>query len=385
MNSPTIQDIFLRFYSDYLDEYDPSPKQSKTAFYIMNCKTGAYGSNISICEDCGSIHFHHNSCRDRCCPMCQELPKEKWIDHQKEDILDAPYYHVVFTLPEELNELIYSNQKLLYDLLYKASSETIAELANDPKHLGAKVGFLSVLHTWGSSMSFHPHLHLIVLGGGLTPEGHWKEKGAEFFLPVRVISKVFRGKFLFGLKELRQAGKLEYHGEAGKYKDHYGFQNLLDTCYRKEWVPYCKKTFQNAESVIEYLGRYTHRIAISNHRITSISEKNVTFKVKDYRNNGKFKEVTISGVEFIRRFLMHVLPKKFIRIRHYGLLSNRTKQENMKHCRNLLGCKKYLSELKEMTTAQILYRLFSLDICKCPDCGSSKIQTVQKKTKVYRN
>lgn len=383
MNSPTVKDIFLRFYPDYMEEYNPSPRQAKTATHIMNCKTGAYGSNISTCEECGSIHYHHNSCRDRGCPMCQELPKERWIDHQKEDLLDSPYFHVVFTLPEELNTLIYSNQKVLYDLLYQAAAETITELSADPDHLGAKVGFLSVLHTWGSSMAFHPHLHMIALGGGLTPEGHWKEKGAEFFLPIRVISKVFRGKYLSGLKELRQTERLEYYGESKIYRNGYEFQSLLDNCYNKEWAPYCKKTFGNAEKVIEYLGRYTHRIAISNHRIISIHGENVTYKAKDYRNGGEYKEITIRGVEFIRRFLMHVLPKGFIRIRHYGLLSNRVKQKSMIHCRNLLGCQKYLSELREMTTAQILYKLFSVDINKCPDCGSMKIRTFQKKAKTY--
>jgi len=383
MNSPTVQDILLRFYPDYLEEYSPSPRQATTVRHITNCKSGAYGSNISTCEECGSIHYHHNSCRDRGCPMCQELPKEKWIDRQKEDLLDAPYFHVVFTLPEELNALIYSNQKVLYDLLYQAAAETITDLSADPEHLGAKVGFLSVLHTWGSSIAFHPHLHLIVLGGGLTPEGHWKEKGAEFFLPIRVISKVFRGKYLSGLKELKQTEQLKYYGESKKYRNCYEFQSLMDNCYNKEWAPYCKKTFGNAEKVIEYLGRYTHRIAISNHRIIGIHGENVTYKAKDYRNGGEYKEITIRGVEFIRRFLMHVLPKGFIRIRHYGLLSNRVKQKSMIHCRNLLGCQKYLSELREMTTAEIIYKLFSIDINKCPDCGSMKIRTFQKKAKIF--
>lgn len=383
MDSPTVQDIFTIFYLDYIEKYNPSPRQAITANHIINCKTGAYGSNITTCEECGSIHYHHNSCRDRGCPMCQELPKEKWIDRQKEDLLDSPYFHVVFTLPEELNALIYNNQKVLYTLLYQAASETIADLSADSKHLGAKVGFLSVLHTWGSSMVFHPHLHLIVLGGGLTPDGHWKDKGTEFFLPIRIISKVFRGKYLSGLKELQQAKQLNYYGESQLYRNGYEFQSLIDHCYNKEWAPYCKKTFGNAEKVIEYLGRYTHRIAISNHRILSINGNMVTYKAKDYRKGGEYKEITIHGVEFIRRFLMHVLPKGFIRIRHYGLLSNRIKQKSMTHCRNLLGCKKYLSELGNLTTAEILYKLFSIDINKCRDCGSLKISTFQREKKTH--
>ncbi|MFA9379122.1 MAG: IS91 family transposase [Lachnotalea sp.] len=368
----TMQDVFERFHGEYIKKYKPSPQQAKAAYHIMNCKTGSLGSNMSYCEDCGSIHYHHNSCRDRNCPMCQELPKEKWIDAQKENVLDAPYFHVVFTLPEELNSLIYGNQKVLYDLLYRCSSEIILELSADEKYLNAKVGFLSVLHTWGSSMNFHPHLHLVVLGGGLDKDSHWKTKGDKFFLPVKVISKVFRGKYLSGVKELYKGKKLLFHGTCEKYKNHYQFQSLLDDCYAKEWVPYCKKTFQNAYSVIEYLGRYTHRIAISNHRIVSMNQQNVTYRVKDYKNNGTWTTMTVCGVEFIRRFLMHVLPKRYVRIRSYGLLCNRSKRNNLTRCRNLIGCEKYISSLKNMKTDDILKHLFRINVHICPDCGSKK-------------
>lgn len=368
----TMQDVFERFYDNYIKKYKPSPQQAKAAYHIMNCKTGSLGSNMSYCEDCGSIHYHHNSCRDRNCPMCQELPKEKWIDAQKENVLDAPYFHVVFTLPEELNPLIYGNQKVLYDLLYRCSSETILELSADEKYLNSKVGFLSVLHTWGSSMNFHPHLHLVVLGGGLDKDGHWKTKGDKFFLPVKVISKVFRGKYLSGMKELYKGKELFFHGTCEKYKNYYQFQNLLDDCYAKEWVPYSKKTFQNAYAVIEYLGRYTHRIAISNHRIISMNQQSVTYRVKDYKSNGTWTTMTVSGIEFIRRFLMHVLPKRFVRIRSYGLLCNRSKRNNLTRCRNLIGCEKYISSLKSMKTDEILKHLFAIDVYVCPDCGSKK-------------
>lgn len=185
MSNVTVQDIFHRFYPVYLEQYSPSPIQSKTARNIMNCKTGAYGSNISVCEDCGVVQIHYNSCRNRCCPMCQAVPKEMWMDSRREDVLDAPYFHVVFTLPEELNSLILSNQKLLYDTLYRTSSATIEELTSDSKHLGAKVGYISILHTWGSEMNFHPHIHMILLGGGLTTKNEWKDNGAEFFLPIK--------------------------------------------------------------------------------------------------------------------------------------------------------------------------------------------------------
>ena len=369
MEHPTVQDIFLRFYPKYLDKYIPSPQQSKVANCIINCKTGAYGANVSMCEDCGHLQIHYNSCRNRCCPMCQALPKEKWMDKRREDVLEAPYFHVVFTVPQELNPLIYSNQQFLYDAMYHCVSATIEELTSDAKHLGAKVGYICVLHTWGSEMNFHPHIHVILLGGGLTAENQWRDKGEEFFLPVKVLSKLFRGKYLDELKNLWEERKLQFHGSSEKYRNHYDFKGLLNTCYEKDWVPHCKKTFNGAQSVINYLGKYTHRIAISNHRIIRMDEDTVTYYVKDYREEGKWKEFTISGVEFIRRFLMHVPPKRFVRIRHYGLLCTRTKTRHLTLCRNLLGCKQYLSRLKDLDTPQMLETLYGIKVTVCKCCG----------------
>ncbi|MGO4948491.1 IS91 family transposase [Blautia sp. Sow4_E7] len=369
MKHPTVQDIFLRFYPEYLDKYTPSPQQSKAANCIINCKTGAYGANVSMCEDCGHLQIHYNSCRNRCCPMCQALPKEMWIDKCREDVLDAPYFHVVFTVPQELNSLIYSNQQLLYDAMYHSVSATINELTEDTKHLGAKVGYICVLHTWGSEMNYHPHIHVILLGGGLTSNNQWRDKGEEFFLPVKVLSKLFRGKYLDELKNLWEEKKLQFHGSSEKYRNHYVFKELLDLCYDKDWVPHCKKTFNGAQSVINYLGKYTHRIAISNHRIIRMDEDTVTYYVKDYREEGNWKEFTISGVEFIRRFLMHVPPKRFVRIRHYGLLCTRTKTRHLTLCRNLLGCKQYLSRLKDLDTPQMLETLYGIKVTVCKCCG----------------
>ena len=369
MKHPTVQDIFLRFYPEYLDKYTPSPQQSKVANCIINCKTGAYGANVSMCEDCGHLQIHYNSCRNRCCPMCQALPKEMWIDKRREDVLDAPYFHVIFTVPQELNSLIYSNQQLLYDAMYHSVSATINELTEDTKHLGAKVGYICVLHTWGSEMNYHPHIHVILLGGGLTSNNQWRDKGEEFFLPVKVLSKLFRGKYLDELKNLWEEKKLLFHGSSEKYRNHYVFKELLDLCYDKDWVPHCKKTFNGAQSVINYLGKYTHRIAISNHRIIRMDEDTVTYYVKDYREEGNWTEFTISGVEFIRRFLMHVPPKRFVRIRHYGLLCTRTKTRHLTLCRNLLGCKQYLSRLKDLDTPQMLETLYGIKVTICKRCG----------------
>ncbi|NLE24282.1 MAG: IS91 family transposase [Clostridiaceae bacterium] len=369
MTKPTVQDIFHRFYPRYLEHYAPSSQQSKVAHCIINCKTGAYGTNVSICEDCGQLEVHYNSCRNRCCPMCQALPKEKWIDKRREDVLDAPYFHVVFTVPQELNPIIYSNQQLLYDALYHSVSATINELTTDSKHLGAKVGYICFLHTWGSEMNYHPHIHVILLGGGLSVKNEWRDKGEEFFLPVKVLSKVFRGKYMNEFKSLYQDNKLEFHGSGEKYRNSYNFKELLNTCYEKDWIPHCKKTFNGAQSVINYLGKYTHRIAISNHRIIRMDEDTVTYYVKDYREHGKWKELTISGVEFVRRFLMHVPPKRFVRIRHYGLLCTRSKNKHLTLCRNLLGCKKYISILKDMEAPQIIETLYGIKLSVCKCCG----------------
>ena len=218
-------------------------------------------------------------------------------------------------------------------------------------------------------MNFHPHIHAVVLGGGLDPGNHWKDNGEDFFLPIRVVSRLFRGKYLAELKQLWENGKLEFHGTAEPYRNHYVFKELLDSCYDKEWVPYCKKPFDGAESVIRYLGKYTHRIAISNYRIKSVTDSSVTFTAKDYKNQGQWKEVSISGEEFLRRFLMHVPPKRFVRIRHYGLLSSRNKRSKITLCRNLLGCKKYLSRLKDLDAPAIIRLLYNKDVCKCSSWG----------------
>ncbi len=373
----TIQDVFSRFYTEYEKSNDVPGIQRKVAYHIMNCKTGAFGMNISVCKDCGCISVHYNSCRDRCCPMCQEFPKEKWVDARREDVLDAPYFHVVFTVPEELNPIIYSNQKLLYNALYHAAADTLSELASDKKHLGADIGYICILHTWGSAMNFHLHIHTIVLGGGLDPDNHWKDNGKDFFLPVKVISKVFRGKYLEELKQLWSDGKLEFHGTAEPLKNSYAFKELLNSCYSKEWIPYCKKPFRGAESVIKYLGKYTHRIAISNYRIKDMTDSTVTFSIKDYKNHGQWKELTLPGTEFIRRFLMHVPPKHFVRIRHYGLLSSRNRNKKITLCRNLLGCKKYISRLRNLDFAAIIKLLYNKDVCKCSFCGGTIIPLPQ--------
>ncbi len=373
MSNVTIQDVFQRFYPSYLERFSPSIVQQKVSNAVLFCKTPGMGMNLSVCPDCNNKLIHYNSCRNRHCPMCQALATDKWIDLQRENVLDVPYFHAVFTIPKQLYSLTYSNQKLLYNAMYHAVSQTLKELSKDSKHLGASIGYICVLHTWGSKMNYHPHIHTIILGGGLDASRKWKDNGDKFFFPVKVMSAVFKKYYLAELKCLRENDCLEYHGSSVQYKNHYAFKELLDICYKTEWISYIKNAFNGAMSVINYLGRYTHRIAISNRRIISMTDNSVTYSVKDYKNKGKWNTLTIPGEEFIRRFLMHVLPKGFVRIRHYGLLCCRTKKDNMTLCRNLIGCKQYLSELRGMNTEELMKALYNIDICKCPECGGHMI------------
>ena len=365
----TIQDVFLKFLPAYSEVQNFSEQQQIVAACISKCRTAEMGANVSECENCHKKYIHYNSCKNRHCPMCQGMEVDEWIDKQQENVLDVPYFHTVFTVPEELYSLIYSNQKLLYDTLYHAAHLTMDELAKDPKHLGAKIGYICVLHTWGSRMNYHPHLHTIVLGGGLDAANQWKDKGKRFFFPVKVMSAVFKKHYLQELKQLRESDKLEYHGTAEKLRNHYKFKALLGKLYGKPWVVYTKEAFNGANSVIKYLGRYTHRIAISNRRIISMTDETVTYLVKDYKNGGKYVSETILGTEFIRMFLMHVLPKGFVRVRHYGLLSCRSKKEKMNLCRKLLNGIQYLSKLRGKNCAEKMLILYGRDICKCEACG----------------
>ena len=370
-DSPTMQDVLQRFYPGYLDSYVPNAQQDKVVRHILNCKTGAYGVNVSRCSSCGHVQFHNNSYRDRSCPMCQALSNELWIDAQNEHVLDTDYYHIVFTCPSELNPLIYCNQKELYSLFFHTVAETVLELSANPAHLGGTPGFISVMHTWSSNLSYHPHIHVLCTGGGLDADRNWHQKREGYFLPGKAIAKVFRGKFLSGLKDLHKDGKLCYAGEAEKYRNHYEYQELINLCFQKNWVTDIRESFAGAESVMHYLGRYTHRIAISNGRILRMDEKSVTFRVKDYRNGGVWKELTLDGVEFVRRFLMHVPPRRFVRIRHYGLLSNQKKRRLIPLCRNLIGCREFLRRFRKDDKVRAIRILYKIDVTKCPKCGDT--------------
>ena len=324
--------IFKEYGPQYTKKHKLSKEQWKVYNAIISCQTQALGIHIITCEECGEQHIALNSCRNRHCPNCQAYAKEQWIEKESSNILECPYFHVVTTVPSELNEIFLYNQKTCYDILFKATSESILALAKDKKWLGAKVGITSVLHTWGQTIEYHPHIHSIVTGGGLQ-NNKWVECQKEYLFKVQVLSSLYRGKFLAMLKE----ADLKFPKDKEYLKDKYNFNKFLEPLYEKNWITYIEPPKGKPENVIEYIGRYSFRVAISNERIKDVSNGKVTFEYKDYKDNGKIKEMTITAEEFIRRFLLHVLPEKFTKIRHYGLLSNRNKKSIIKLCRILIG------------------------------------------------
>jgi len=366
-----IQDIFHKFYTQYKENYRVPRHQSKVASDILRCRTAALGGNVSECSNCGHKIIRYNSCRNRHCPMCQGVKRAVWVDQRSKDILNAPYFHVVFTLPQQLHPLVYQNQKLLYTLMYKSVAETLFKLTGDPKYLGAQIGFFSLLHTWGENLHYHPHIHTIVLAGGLTKLNKWRASSKKFFIPVRVLSKVFCGKFLFYLKEYYQQGSLKFYDDAQQFCKPPDFQRLLNACYDLNWYSYVRETFSGPLAVMKYLGRYTHRIAIANSRILAITKDSVTFSVKES------KTVTLKGVEFIRRFLRHTLPKRFVKIRHYGLLANRNKKTKLALCRKLTKSPLYSPKYGGLDTITILSLLLGKDVTLCPACHKGKMNPIR--------
>lgn len=369
MTPSKIQQIFQNGISGYLKQYHPSDVQEKAICSIMNCKSGRLGYNISICSDCGHMKIHANSCRNRNCPNCQAIHKEVWIDKRRSEVIDGQYFHVVFTVPAKLNALIYANQDLLYPLLHKATSQTLLEIASNPKYLGAVPGIIQVIHTWGQELNFHPHIHAIVSGTGLTPDRKLKSCGKSFFAPVRVLASKFRGKFLALLKELYQKNLLVFSSSCSNLRDVSVWEDMIQSLYNTEWAPSIKETFNGNGNAIEYLGRYANRIAITNTRIVSVSDESVTFKAKDYKNDSVLKDVTLSNEEFVRRLLMHVLPNGFQKIRYYGFLNNRMKTKLLRLIFKLQGHQRFQSRLKGMKMDEILKAVWGYDVHICPVCG----------------
>jgi hypothetical protein len=304
---------------------------------IVACRTAALGGHIEQCDSCGQRAISYNSCLNRHCPKCQAAARQRWLEKRSTELLPVPYYHVVFTLPHVLAPLALQNKALVYGLLFRAAAQTLLQIAADPKHLGADIGFLAVLHTWGQTLLAHPHLHCVVPGGGLSPDHRrWIPCGPKFFLPVKVLAPVFRGKFLAGLERAFEKHKLTLAGQLAPLQSPAAFAALLRTAAQRNWVVYAKRPFAGPAQVLTYLSRYTHRIAIANSRLLAMAEGKVTFRWRDYARGHQTRTMTLATDEFLRRFLLHVLPEGFVRIRYFGLLANRHRTQLLDLCRHLL-------------------------------------------------
>jgi hypothetical protein len=308
-----------------------SGEQQRILRDIAACRTAALGGHVQTCDHCRHRRIAYNSCRNRHCPKCQASACARWMEDRAGELLPVEYFHVVFTLPDTFNTLALANRRVVYGVLFAAVGQTLLEVAANPRHLGARIGFLGILHTWGQNLSLHPHVHCVVPGGGLAPGGKWVSCRSGFFLPVRVLSRVFRGKFIDLLRRAHGRGKL-----IGACDDR-AFEQLLDASAKREWVVYAKPPFGSSAQVLKYLARYTHRIAISNRRLVSIDGQSVTFRWKDYAHGHRPRTMTLDGSEFLRRFLLHAVPSGFMRIRHFGLLANRARATTLQRCRQLLG------------------------------------------------
>ncbi len=342
MDRPKLEvaDVFRRYGEAYREKHGASMStaQRRVMTAIEVCRTAALGGHLERCDQCGHERNCFNLCRDRHCPKCQSMARAQWIEDRQSELLDCPYFHVVFTVPEEIATIAYQNKELVYDILFQTTAETLKTIAADPEHLGAEIGFFAVLHSWGQNLMFHPHLHCVVPGGGLSPDGNrWVACKPDFFLPVRVLSRRFRRRFLESLQKAFDSGKLQFFGSLEQLRAPSVFARQIARAKGSEWVVYAKRPFAGPQQVLDYVGRYTHRVAISNNRLADIEDGQVRFQWKDYRDSSQVKTMSLSADEFIRRFLIHVLPEGFQRIRYYGFLGNRYRQQKLNRCRHLLG------------------------------------------------
>ena len=351
-------------------------KHVKVLLAIARCRTAALGGHVDQCTRCGHrATISYNSCRNRHCPKCQTAARERWIAARQKELLPTRYVHVVFTLPSQLARLALQNKKFIYGLLLQASAETLLEVARDQRHLGAELGFFSVLHSWNQKLSLHPHVHCVIPAGGLSLDHtHWVTSPNRFFLPLKVLSRVFRGKFVAALKQTFQNGRLSLHGNLALLAQPKTFAAWLRPLFRKDWVVYAKPPFGGPQYVLQYLGRYTHRVAISNHRLVSFTDGKVTFRWRDSAHNNEQKFMTLPLDEFLRRFLLHVLPKGFVRIRNFGFLANRRRATLLPFCFQLLGAAQEPQAKQDVSSTND-----SHDLWRCPKCGGPMV-VVEKLT-----
>lgn len=349
----------------------------KALYSIKDCRTAALGGHVYECDDCGERKISYNSCRNRHCPKCQAYAKEMWIYERSKSLLPTHYFHIVFTIPEQLNSLTLFNQKEMYSILFNAVSETLLELAKDKKYLRANIGFTTILHTWGQNLMFHPHIHCIVPGGGLSIDNSkWIKSKKKFFIPVKVLSRKFRGKYLFYLNELYKNKKLKFPKSISEFQFKEVFNTFKDSLYKKEWIVYSKAPFSSAEYVLKYLGRYTHRVAISDNRVIKVDKEKVVFKWRDYRDKNKEKIMSLKPEEFIRRFSMHILPDRFVKIRHYGILGNRNKKLKFKRCIEIFRIKP--KEFENLSPAELFLKLTGIKIGMCKECEKGNLIKIGK-------
>ena len=384
MDRPKLEvaDVFRRYGEAYRQEHcaSMSVAQRRVMTAIEVCRTAALGGHLEQCDHCGHQRNAYNSCANRHCPKCQSLARAHWIQARQAELLNTEYFHVVFTLPDQIATIANQNKRELYGILFRTAAETLRAIAADPKHLGAEIGFFAVLHTWGQHLLHHPHLHCVVPGGGLSPDGTaWIACQAGFFLSVRVLSRLFRRLFLEYLVKAFDAGKLEFFSSLESLRDRHTFLDYLAPTRETEWVVYAKRPFAGPEQVLDYVGRYTHRVAISNNRLLDVTEGKVTFRYKDYRHDAQQKTMTLEAEEFIRRFLLHVLPEGFQRIRYYGFLANRYRAQKLAHCRDLLGMPALDRTASEVNKdySERYEELTSSSLWQCPVCHQGRMLIVQ--------
>jgi Putative transposase/Transposase zinc-binding domain len=369
-----VADVFRHFGPTFHDRNGASLSAARRCAMIAieSCRTAVLGGHVERCGDCGHQRVSYNSCRDRNCPKCQGLARAQWLKDRQAELLDVPYFHVVFTVPQEIEVIAFQNQTVVYDILFRAASETLRTIAADPEHLGAEIGFLGVLHTWGQNLLHHPHVHFLVPGGGIAPDGKsWINCRPGFFLPVRVLSRMFRGLFLNHLWNAFAAGDLNFYSAHRHLHEPAAFRRYLAPVHEAEWVVYAKRPFAGPAQVLDYVGRYTHRVAISNNRLLSMDNGKVRFRWKDYRDGSRQKTMTLDGEEFIRRFLIHVLPGGFHRIRYYGFLGNRHRARKLECCRILLGMAPTVPEVDPPVDYRDRYEaLTGRSLRECPHCVS---------------
>ena len=370
----TVQQLLLKY--DSLPDASANLHVQKVLHHLKICRTAALGYHVYHCTNdaCGEIKYQYHSCRDRHCPQCGAIKKDEWIEARMQELLPVKYYHVVFTLPHELNSLVLGHRKILYNLLFDASAQTLLSFAKDEKFMGAVPGIISILHTWGQQLSFHPHIHSIVSGGGIADDNNWKDAKKNiyrFLFPLKAMSVVYKTKFLQALKELIANKTVTPTADTDT-------SALFNTLYKKEWVVYAKAPFGGPQSVIEYLGRYTHKVAISNHRISSINDQDdtVTFGYKDYSDDNKQKQMTLSNSEFVRRFTQHILPKGFTKIRTYGYLSNRNRHQRINEVLKKMNLPLHKGLVKIPLELRMMER-YSIDVKECPCCKQKTLQLLK--------